>query len=81
MVDKDTIPFDEVATFRITNPGAVRLLINMAEAEGCEPQDFIEALLHYAGSIHKRPGSWEANKPFELASYIGPDSGFADKWF
>jgi hypothetical protein len=27
------------------------------------------------------PGSWEANKPFELSFYIGPDSGFADRWF
>lgn len=39
----------------------------------------IEALMHFAISRGRRPGSWEA-RGFELRNYIGAE-GFADKWF
>jgi hypothetical protein len=34
----------------------------------------------YGGSCHKRPGSWEANRPFELQAYLS-EGCHADKWF
>src|SRR5262249_50383225 len=63
------------------NKKAARLLWEIAETSGISPRGFLEALLHYAGSIYNRPGPRETNKPFELLSYVGPDSGFADRWF
>jgi len=52
----------------------------IAAAEGCTPRQYLEALLHYGGSCHKRPGSWEASRPFELQTYLDPES-YADRWF
>jgi hypothetical protein len=75
---------NETASVRI-NKKAARLLQEIAEANGCSMREYLEALLHYAGSIHNRPGSWEANTPFALRNYVQqPDddmSGFADRWF
>lgn len=63
--------------------GAVALLDEMARAEGVSRRIYLEALLHYAGSCYKRPGSWEANRFFEFASYDDrtEDGGYADRWF
>ncbi len=66
---------------RISLPkGAAELLHAIAKRENVTPREYIEALLHYAGSINIRPGSWEASKPFDLADYIG-DEAYADRWF
>ena len=52
---------EKTATVTI-NADAVRLLAEMAEAEGVTPRQYLEALLHYAGSVYHRPGSWEAQQ-------------------
>jgi hypothetical protein len=69
----------ETATVTI-GKRAVALVREIAAAEGCTPRQYLEALLHYGGSVHKRPGSWEANQPFDLGMYLSADC-FADKWF
>jgi len=69
-------------TSRVTiSRGAAELLQKIAKANEVTPRQYVEALLHYAGSIHHRPGSWEANKPFDLYDYTGNNAGYADKWF
>jgi hypothetical protein len=62
---------------------ALALLDEMAQAEGVSRRVYLEALLHYAGSCYKRPGSWEANRPFSFVSYDRrtEDGGYADRWF
>lgn len=55
------------------------LLKALAERAEVSTADYFEALLHYAASITIRPGSWEANQPFNIHAY-GPE-GFADRWF
>jgi len=71
-------------TTRITVSAAgAELLREMADAAGVTPREYLEALLHYAGSIHNRPGSWEANTPFAFHNYDRrhEDGWFADRWF
>ncbi len=55
-------------------------LQEMATTAGLTSTEFVELLLNYAYSIHRRPGSWEANRPFDLQTYTQPDSA-ADRWF
>jgi hypothetical protein len=62
------------------NRRAVVLVREIAAAEGCTPRQYLEALLHYGGSCHKRPGSWEACRPFDLQMYLSADC-LADRWF
>lgn len=72
------------ATARITiDADAAALLREIAAAHDVTPREYLEALLHYAGSIHHRPGSWEANTPFTFSSYDrrSDEGGFADRWF
>lgn len=69
----------ETASIRI-NRRAVELVREIAAAEGCTPRQYLEALLHYGGSCHKRPGSWEACHAFDLQMYLSEDC-LADKWF
>jgi hypothetical protein len=69
----------ETASIRI-NKLAAELVREIAAVEGCTPQQWLEALLHYGGSCHKRPGSCEANSPFDLRRYLSEDC-LADKWF
>jgi hypothetical protein len=59
---------------------AVLLVREIAAAEGCTPRQYLEALLHYGGSCHKRQGSWEAWQPFDLQMYLSADC-LADRWF
>ena len=59
---------------------AVVLVREIAAANGITPRQYLEALLHYGGSCHKRPGSWEANQPFDLHMYLREEC-YADKWF
>lgn len=71
-------------TTRVTVSAAgADLLREMAETYGVTPREYLEALLHYAGSIHHRPGSWEANTPFSFHKYDRrhEDGGYADRWF
>jgi hypothetical protein len=58
---------------------AAKVLEEMAEAWSMTPRELLEALLHYCGSIYKRPGSWEANIPFAMGNYV--EDGHADRWF
>ena len=69
-------------TLRLRN-GAAKLLTELAKRQGVPTAVYLEALLHYAGSIERRPGSWEASKPFEFASYDDrtENGRFADRWF
>jgi hypothetical protein len=69
----------ETATVTISGRAAV-LAREIAAAEGCTPRQYLEALLHYGGSCHKRPGSWEANRPFDLGMYLNEEC-YADRWF
>jgi hypothetical protein len=69
----------ETATVTISRRAAM-LVREIAAAEGCTPRQYLEALLHYGGSCHKRPGSWEANRAFDLGMYLSPE-WYADKWF
>jgi hypothetical protein len=59
---------------------AVELVREIAAANGITPRAYLESLLHYAGSCHNRPGSWEAAQPFDLHMYLSEDC-LADKWF
>jgi hypothetical protein len=71
-------------TKRVTiNAKAVDYLDEMAAAEGVSKKVYLEALMNYAISCYRRPGSWEANRPFEFSTYddrLGEDI-FADRWF
>jgi hypothetical protein len=66
----------ETATIRISKRAA-ELMREIAAAEGCTPRQYLEALLHYGASCHKRPGSWEASnthRPRSAAATAGPDN-------
>lgn len=71
-------------TARVTiDAKAKELLDEMAAAEGISSRQYLEALLHYAGSCYRRPGSWEGRLPFKYANYDTrhEDGQFADRWF
>ena len=55
-------------------------LRQMADASAVPPRLYLELLLNYAYSIHRRPGSWEASAPFDIHTYIRSDT-VADRWF
>jgi hypothetical protein len=59
---------------------AVALVREIADANEITPRQYLEALLHYGGSCHNRPGSWEACQPFNLHMYLSEEC-YADKWF
>lgn len=65
---------------RTISRGAAALLREIAQREGVSERAYLEALLHYAGSCVRRPGSWEAARPFEIGTYLDDQSG-ADRWF
>lgn len=69
----------ETTRVTISKRGAA-VLNELAAAAGVTPREYLEALLHYGGSQMNRPGSWEANCPFELRNYVGDDA-HADRWF
>jgi hypothetical protein len=64
---------------------AFAALLILAENNGVKPGEFIDALLNYAWSQERRPGSWEATVPFDPRNYFrreGDDlSGGADRWW
>lgn len=64
-------------------PAAIACLDEMAKAEGVSSQVYLEGLLHYAFSCHRRPGSWEAERPFDFSSYDDRtvEGTYADRWF
>lgn len=71
-------------TSRVTiSSGARELLNKMAAAEGVSSREYMESLLHYAGSKYYRPGSWEAASEFSFDNYNdkAENGGFADRWF
>jgi hypothetical protein len=65
---------------RTISDGAAALLRELARHNDVSERVYLEALLHYAGSIERRPGSWEADRPFALETYLDDQSG-ADRWF
>lgn len=68
-------------TSRVTiNARGAALLREMAEAAGVTPREYLEALINYGASQFERPGSWEANIPFQLSNYVGEET-CADRWF
>lgn len=70
----------DVASIEI-NPKAKELLAECAAQYGVELRTYIEALANYAISCERRPGSWEANQPFEFGTYDQRLETFADQWF
>ncbi len=72
---------EPTATVILTVPAGERLE-DLSEFYGTTSQIFTEALLHYASSIQKRPGSWEANAPFSFDNYDPHnENAAADRWF
>ncbi|HEY1247297.1 MAG TPA: hypothetical protein VGF29_20945 [Hyphomicrobiaceae bacterium] len=69
----------ETASIRISKRAAA-LVREIAADNGITSRQYLETLLHYGGSCHKRPGSWEAAIPFNLRMYLS-DECYADKWF
>jgi hypothetical protein len=55
----------------------------MAAAEGVSRRAYLEALMHYAISCCRRPGSWEAARSFECPTYDDrhEEGRYADRWF
>lgn len=62
---------------------AAALLAEMARESGVSSTEYLHALLHYATSRRRRPGSWEASRPFSFYTYDRrhPDGNYADRWF
>jgi len=64
------------------HPQALQALSTMAAEESVTAETFLRALLNYAYSRYRRPGSWEADIPFDFGHYDerNPDT-HADRWF
>ena len=71
---------------RIVRP-ALDALHELARQSGVSAPEYLDALLNYAWSQHRRPGSWEATSPFEYRNYDprprkdGALAGCADRWW
>lgn len=63
------------------NAKAVELLAEYAAGHGVDLRTYIEAMANYAISCERRPGSWEAARPFEFATYDKRGETYADQWF
>ena len=59
------------------------LLGELPQAEDVSRWVYLEALLRYASSCYKQPGSWEANRPFDFLGYDDrlEEGRYADRWF
>ena len=72
-------------TIRLNRDG-LALIREAAEANGMTVRQYMEALMSYAISTHRRPGSWEAGG-FDASNYLdgfdekGFPLGCADRWF
>lgn len=68
-------------------PHALEALQTLAQMHDVSAEEYLDALLNYAWSQHRRPGSWEACSVFEYRNYdqrpSGPDAltGCADRWW
>jgi hypothetical protein len=68
-------------------PEAIAALRTLAEEHGVSAEEYLDALLNYAWSQQRRPGSWEAAGTFEYRNYDrrsredGALSGCADRWW
>ena len=73
---------DKPKTASVTiNASAKAQLAEHAAAHGVSLRTYLEALASYAISCERRPGSWEANKPFDFATYDERHEVYADRWF
>jgi len=61
------------------NARGVELMREAAADNGVTLRELMESLMHFAISMHKRPGSWEAQS-FSLEHYTHPEQ-HGDKWF
>ncbi len=59
--------------------GAMALLDDMRQSSGLSRREYLERLLHYAGSCYNRPGAWEADRAFRASNY--DEGSYADRWF
>lgn len=61
----------------------LEIIREIAARNGVTPRQYMEALMHYAISTERRPGSWEGCAAFDLRTYCpwpGQES-YADRWF
>lgn len=63
------------------NAEAKAQLAEHAAAHGVSLRTYLEALANYAISCERRPGSWEANQPFDFGTYDERQEVYADRWF
>ena len=66
----------------VVHPEALKALSTMATEESVTVEKFLHALLNYAYSRYRQPGSWEADIPFDFSHYDdrNPDT-HAGRWF
>lgn len=62
------------------NADGLDQLRKVAAFHGMTVRQYLEALMNFGLSCHKRPGSWEA-QGFDPENYRGQDGGHADRWF
>ncbi len=63
------------------NAKAIELLAEYAAGHDVDLRTYVEALANYAISCERRPGSWEAARSFEFATYDKRGETYADQWF
>lgn len=73
------------SSVRLNAEGLYQVRI-IAALHGMTLREYLEALMHYAISVDRRPGSWEAGgfDPRNYSNEIDADGypvGFADRWF
>lgn len=62
------------------NRNGLDQLDEIAADHGVSLREYMEALMQFAISQHKRPGSWEA-QGFDFATYSKQRGHYADRWF
>lgn len=63
------------------NAEGLAVIEDHAAMYGLTLRQYMEALMHYAISTERRPGSWEGSSAFEPGTYYPEDSSCADRWF
>lgn len=65
---------------RVTVAGAAKVALTvLAKVYDITPEAYLDALVNYAWSHIRRPGSWEANSAFDMSNYLA--DGCADRWW
>jgi hypothetical protein len=63
------------------NAHGVAQLEEIARAYGATAREYLEALMHFAISCERRPGSWEAQGFYFSAYDPRNEHAHADRWF